>query len=644
MYWILAFLAVSHNTVSAQSNESAIPIAVDYCLQKSNQIYVEITRRFIQNQHFLTAIETLHNQDGKLITLHCTINGITNPLILFTLNEFLARAEKHRRNPTNRKNINPYSQLEGFLSLGSYEVFSQNLLPAFATFNPLAKIILIGRYLERQQIINLFHLAWIDYDIFNLMILNRVDSETSESCLFNPYTQSTEIIDEWNLDCHVIGSLDEIGPYMEHAKQFLHKRVSNLNKFPLKIAIADIDLMSLAVRKNGKIVRFTYLEGEIVEIMKRKMNFTTDFVILPSQLSTGFVYPNGSLGGSLDLIERDQIDLAANSRIIYSYNISNLQYLRQLTTTKLIFIVPRNYYQSRSRNRVFFNTFTWAFYSVNILIALSFPIFMKLLNRVSSETLEDSYAAAAMYTLSVTLAISTRLPNRTPARMVLCGIMLYGLVSYSIWQAITIKRLNTNNDHLDDIQSISELLDSSLVPMIPVAYSQFVKPYTGNETSVGGLQEKLYHLAKIANNNLTGALLIAEMLKTGTSAVLIHDLRAGAVLARFYDDERMQSLVHVITEHVLEFYQAMALPKDSPFLDQFNEITTQCVENGVVAYQMARIEFKGVLYMIAKGRDNHLLGICAGMQRFDLGVWKNVFFFYMGLNTLAKRGMNANYN
>ncbi|KAL1399969.1 hypothetical protein pipiens_007805 [Culex pipiens pipiens] len=611
------------------SSNYSIVMPTSYCTLTSNVIYIELIKRLLEDLHYLNVVETSDGQNPSVTALQCTLDGLKQPLTLYTIDKLLKEVYK-RKTSEKSLDINPYSHLEGFLSRATYEVFMNKLIPVAAQLNPIAKLVLVGYRLTQEEILKLFRRAWIDYRVPNMFVLNRADEASIESCLLNPYRTEPGTIDERNLECEVIVDLEDVTDYVEFVQQFLHDRVHSLNKFPLKIAIADVDLMSLAVHgPQGKIQRFTYLDGEIVEIMRQHLNFTTEFVILPSQLSTGFVYPNGSLGGSLELIENSQIDLAANSRIIHSYNCKNLQYLRQLTTTKLIFIVPQNYYNSRSRDRVFFNTFTWSFYAVNIILATTVPLLLKLIDR------QNKFPGLMMHTLAVTLAVSTRLPTRIHARLIFSGILLYTIITYSIWQAIIIKRLNTNNDHLDDIQKIDELLDSKLVPMIPVAYATFIQPARKEVQDQDIPYKKLSRKSSVAGKNVTGAALIATMLASRSTAVMIHDLRAGVVKARFYDDERMQSLIHVIGEHVFEFYTAMALPKDSPLLEPLNEITVRCVEAGIVENELSRIQFKETLYMIEKNRDQHRMGLDAGARRFNLGVWKNVFYYYLVLNGLA---------
>ncbi|XP_058811280.1 uncharacterized protein LOC131676176 [Topomyia yanbarensis] len=611
-----------------------LSLVKNHCASQVNLIYVEIVKRFLQDEEYLTGIETDDIQDGIGFTLHCFLNGIEKPLVLYTYEEF----RQIRRSSINTQDdTNGYSPLEGFLSRGKYETFIQSLIPSVAQWNPLGKLILSGRYITRQQILYMFRLAWVQYRMPNVLFVNRIDNASIESCLFNPFLTNPGVIDTRNVDCHTVRSLEEVVPYVQYAKIYLFERFRNLQLYPLRIAIADVELMSQAVySKDKKLLRFEYLDGEIVDIMKRMMNFTTNFVILPSQLSTGFVFPNGSLGGSLDLIERHRIDLAANTRIIHSYQTTNLQYLRHLMTTKLVFIVPKNYYESRSRDRVFFNTFTWWFYAINISMAVALPLILKMVDLNSTGAGKDSYMEAMMNTLAITLAVSAKLPKRFHARAVLCGVMLYSMVSYSIWQAIIIKRLNSNSDFLDDIQGLTELLDSNLQPIIPVAYGEFIRPSEKDYFAMDGLHQKLYQKATVANNNVTGAMLIVDMLKQRSSAVLIHDIRSDAVKARFYDEQHQQSSVHVINEYVFEFYTAMALPKDSPFLEQLNGITTRCVETGIVANQLSKILFKGKLYQIAKNRNSSLAGIDgSGATRFELRVWRYVFYCYFGLNALA---------
>ncbi|XP_055585241.1 uncharacterized protein LOC129738081 [Uranotaenia lowii] len=629
---VVLLLIAGFGSVPSSAADFNIVEPQAFCKFQANRIYVDIVGRLIDRFHYLIAIETMDStQDPMFASLQCALDGIKKPLILYKLKEFIRQTHRKQQDPAFGKDINAYSKVETFLSRGTYEIFTQYLIPTMAIANPLARLILVGLDLEPQQIVDIFKLTWLQYGIPNMLIINRRNI-TAEICLLNPFLTEPGMIGKRNIRCEVVHSLAAVKHHVLWVEQFFKQRIRNLQGYRLRVAIGDVEQMSMPLYgSDGRIVRYEYLDGEIVEIIRQYLNSTIEYVILPGQLSTGFVYPNGSVGGSLELIRTNRIDLAANSRIIHSYNIQNLQYLRQLTTTKLVFIVPKNYYQSRSKDRVFFNIFTWSFYAVNFTIAAVFPLLLKLVDRH-----QHSYSGALMYTLSVTLAVSTRLPKNLHARLVLCGIMIYTLISYSIWQAVIIKRLNIRDDRVDDLQTLEELLDSKLFLKIPVAYGDFLRPSLQQKPfSMDVLHQKLYQEASIAGKNVTGATLITEMLTTKASAVLIHDLRTETVRARFFDNEQMQSLIHVINEHIFEFYTAMALPKVSPLLEPLNEITVRCVETGIVAHQLNKIQFKGTLYMIAKNRANPNQGMHPGAKRFDLGVWRNVFFFYAGLNALA---------
>ncbi|XP_055522551.1 uncharacterized protein LOC129716736 [Wyeomyia smithii] len=596
-----------------------------------NQIYAKFVSNFLRDEQYLTGIETYDVQGGLPTTLQCLLDTIDKPLVLYTFQEF-----QKGKNKSAFRNINGYSQLETFVTRGTYETFKSSLIPSVARINPLAQLIATGRYITRQQVVNLFRVAWVEYSMPNIVLLNRVDNVSTESCVLNPFLTEPRTIDERNVHCQVMQTLEDIEPGITHTRQFLLNRAQNLHRYPLRIAIGNVELMSQPIyNKNKTLVRFSFLDGEIVDIMRRRMNFTAEFVILPSQLSTGFVYPNGSLGGSLSLIESGQIDLAANSRIIHIYQTKNVQYLQYLMTTKLVFIVPKNFYQSRSRDRVFFNSFTWTFYAINVALAVIFPMVLRMTNYHSSNTRKETYAVAVMRILAITLAVSTKLPNRSQARVAIWGILIYNLVSYSIWQAVIIKRLNSNNDKMDDIQDLAELLDSNLKLKIPVAYGQFVRPDASEFSGMSILQKKLYQEATVANNNVTGAVLIADMVHFRASAVLIHDIRSDVVKSRFYDDTQLQSFIHVINDHVFEFYTAMALPKKSLLVDRFNQITKRCVESGIVVNQLAKIPLKGQLYQIQRNRNNTGFNGAVGAKRFELHVLRYVFYCYFGLNGLA---------
>ncbi|XP_053699226.1 uncharacterized protein LOC128746205 [Sabethes cyaneus] len=630
--WYLVLLVLF---TSAAAANSFLPVT-DYCSSTVNLIFAEFVKRYMRDAEYLTGIETHDVQDGLPASLQCILNSINKPLVLYSFDEFLKVGS---RSTFSSANINGYSRLETFVTRGTYRTFKESLIPSVARLNPLAQLIVSGRYITKEQIVNLFRLAWIDYSMPNVILLNRVDNTSYESCVFNPFLTEPSTIDGRNIHCHAMQSLDEVRLNIHRTKQIIVDRVQNLQHYPLRIAIANVELMSQPIyNKNHTLVRFCYLDGEIVDIMKQTMNFTPKFVILPSQLSTGFVYPNGSLGGSLELIESGQVDLAANTRIIHIYQTKNVQYLQYLMTTKLVFIVPKNFYQSRSRDRVFFNTYTWSFYAVNVVIAVTFPMILKIVDYKPVEVRKETYMAAVMHILAVTLAVSTKLPKRSNARTAICGILLYNLVSYSIWQAVIIKRLNTNNDKMDDIQDLDALLSSNLELKVPVAYGQFIRPDNAEYSTMSTLQRKLYQEATVANNNVTGAVLISDMVQFRSSAVLIHDIRSDVLKSRFYDDRQLRSFIHVINEHVFEFSTTMALPKNSPLVDRFNQITTRCVESGIVAHQLAKIPLKGYLYQIERNRNSSRKGLdgqADGAKIFDMQVWRNVFYYYFAFNAVA---------
>ncbi|XP_035781861.1 uncharacterized protein LOC118461075 [Anopheles albimanus] len=541
---------------------------------------------------------------------------------------YLKLVDEDRANPAYGYHPNPYPYWEAFHCEANKSVTTEKLLPAIAFRNPIARVILLIRGLAKHDMLQLFRVAWFEYKLLNILLLSRVDAKTLMVCLFNPYLTEPSVLDDRNMFCHRLGVLADVFNFNKQVTRFIRYRIRNLHQYPLRIAITDVELMSKAVRfKNNSISHYQYLDGEMVEIMRQRLNFSIQYIELNYQESVGFITSNGSLGGTLDMIERNTIDLAANSRTMMEHPMRNLQYVHFLCPIRLVFVVPINFYANRFK-LVFFHRFSLQMYLTNFGLSLALPLLLVAVMR--RQLSMGAYLKEAFRTLAILFATSVRLPRDHNRRLVLMGLLFYSIVAYSAWQGMTIIQLNKDDEKLRNIHTLKELLDSPLQLQAILSFGNVIRSKIWNGTDVRG-QLAVRIKVQMVPSNTSIIPLVAD---NRTVAVPIIEYFADVVKSRYFDPVRKESKLYIIPQPLVEYMTAMALPKNSPLFASIRRITMNCVENGIVNYQLSLIRTKGMLLQIAQNRDKTLRRDTQTRQ-VNLFNMRNVFLVYIVMNGLS---------
>uniref|UniRef100_A0A182J660 Ionotropic glutamate receptor L-glutamate and glycine-binding domain-containing protein n=1 Tax=Anopheles atroparvus TaxID=41427 RepID=A0A182J660_ANOAO len=550
-------------------------------------------------------------------------NQIRASYKLYSIGTYSKLVEIDRANATYGLHFNHYPHWDVFHSEANKSVITEQVLPAIAFRNPIARVILLIRGIAKYDMLQVFQVAWFRHRMLNMLIVSRVDQRTILVCVFNPYLTRPDVLDDRNMLCCRLSHVDHVAPCTADMKRFIRERLRNLHLYPLKIAITDVELMSKAIHLPDGRIRYQYLDGEIVEIMRKQMNFTAEYIQLSYQDSVGFILPNGTPGGTLDMLERNTIDLAANSRYITHQPMRNLQYVHFLCPIRLVFVVPVDYFQDRYKV-VFFHNFSLQMYLVNFVLALTLPLLLLAL-ACRPPTLAV-YSNEAFRTLAILFSSSVALPSSYRARLVLMGLMFYSIVAYSGWQGVTIIRLNQDETSLRNIGSLEELAETDLQLKAIISFGNAIHAKLMNSSDVRGQLAARIELPK----EVSGKSLIPQVADFRNAAVPIIQYFTEVVKSNYFDPVRKQSKVHIIPEPLVEFLTAMAAPKNSPLYKTFRQLTMDCLENGVVHYQLSKIRTKGILLRIAQNR-NKTMRTEPPARTVNLFNMQLVFYAYIGL-------------
>ncbi|XP_058840353.1 uncharacterized protein LOC131695829 [Topomyia yanbarensis] len=525
---------------------------------------------------------------------------------------------------------------EAFLSWSTGDTMMNAILPYIGHRNHQAKIVLISYRLPSNKMADIFYNAWYRYKLLNVFLINLLEGSRIEACMFNPFHKDKhrERILSSDLFCTIMSSSEPVSRYLEQLDDFTHNRVSNLNGYTLTIAMHESEGSMSAFDCVLENLTLSDIDMEILMIIKEKMNFTISFVASELELSMGYIFPNGSLAGSLGLIENNQIDMAANSRIIYNYGTSNLLYLNHIGREKLVFLVPSDYFKNRDKRIIFINPFSIAYLIVNFILALTIPLISftleKYLHYLGIQQERADFGNCALQILGIIYNISGKLPKAPKRRWILFGLLVYNIVSYPVWQAVTIRYLNSDNHHLNNINNIDELLESNLTLKVSNYHRQMV-----THASSHSLNPNYRELtARLTTENTTSIrAAIQQIIIQRDSAFLISHIYVPLIKSGSNKwIHGHSSGVYAISEPVYEFYKAMVVPKTSPFWRSFNEIIIRCVQSGFIDYQRKRVQ---IVVNQLEIRHQLALEMKNNKRVFDMEVLWIFFVFYLLMVALS---------
>ncbi|KFB36368.1 AGAP013425-PA-like protein [Anopheles sinensis] len=630
----LVSLSVLIFTFSTTNSSLSPPRSID-C--QSNAVLMETTilENYLTDQHTLAVIDSC--TEIPIVSPNCLRTPIK--LHAFTLHRFQRFVEETYEQNTQQLD---YRTNECFVGAGHIEQLGEELVPFLAHYNPRAKVMLITQHASGEQLAELFHIAWYRYRLLQLVVLNHHENDTMESCVFNPFHKRTSL-SVWppdtlpsDLECRLLAGVKEVMSYNVDLARFTHERVRNLHGYPLKIAMHSSNGSTSAYDCILGAVTFTDIDQEILSIMQSMLNFSMILHNDELELSIGYIHPNGTPVGTLGLIENNLVDLAANSRIIHNYDTRNLLYLHYITTEKLVFITPRNYYRNRDITLVFINPFSVAYMLTNVLLSFGVPLVIYLLERVAhrlpvpGNTRQQSFGTKVLNTVGIIYNVSVRLPRSARKRWIIVGILVYNIVSYPIWQGVTIRYLQPSNEQVNNINSLEQLIETDLTLKVS-QYHEHIVRHEGPHQQNPVYRELTGRLNTKNTSSLRGS--IEKIIIDRDTALLISDVYVPLVLAGNYKwIPGKPDAIWSIGKPIYEFYKSMAVPKTSPFVQTLNSIVLACVEAGLNDRFMHQLETVVQLMKIRRlkehpAKPNYIV--------FNMEHLMPLFVFYFAMMALA---------
>lgn len=550
---------------------------------------IRIMVRYFQSQYSIILVDRFI--DKHFIKLRCYKGE--SALIIYSSMEKMNVGPKLRSS-----SVMALPTTSGIYIKSEKEYILNHFFPMISSYNPLMKLMFQFADQTRQTAEEVLRVGFEKYKLLNIGILvvtpDRGIGDKGSFVMYNPFSGS-EIIR--TPEYHWINlTVSGFEKQLNEINEFLDERVKNLRKYPLKVDIFPYPMVARPVRDDkGNLVKYSLVDGALVEALAQVMNFTPVFT---NSSSSGIIYPNGSVMGSFAALENDAADLVANPQLIIDYPTKKGVFLQAITVQKYSFIIRK---QTSRKQIILFMLQLVDFPSIIIAVSLtlSFPFLYlftkKMKAKILGKKVSDTYGSSALFILGLTYNNSRPLPTSTSSRILVAVVLFYALIMTSVYQGSIVRCLHINSDK-SKVKTMEDLIDRNYKFSFTSSLNSVLVKQSG-----GPLGEKLKQIALKKGGVLPGDGLKA-VVENKNFAFLWADIYMTTYLDRYFDEKTGEDFFEALPQTAFEFYIAAMAPKSSPFLERFNDIILTFVESGLNIYHIdqAIIENDNVWYSRVK--------------------------------------------
>ncbi len=371
--------------------------------------------------------------------------------------------------------------------------------------------------------------------------------------------------------------------------------------------------------KDKTISHYEYIDGEIVQIMAKHLNFTPVYIKADENYKHGYQLPNGTFTGSLAAAEYWQADLIANHRVKMEYNTSASGFLDPILLGKFYYIIPN---PPTTKEILFSMLKSFDFWTkfLFLVLLIIFPIALyfiyKIENRIRGLKTNENLSGSALATVAIISSLSAREPIFTASRITFAMLLFYSIIATSLIHSLITQNLNTKIAQ-KDIQNLDQILDENYGLDVNPEFRIMFKNADGNRMA--------RKLREISNSTKTDS--------RKPSAILLPESMMENYLHKYYDNTTKVGLYKKVPEMVFQAYESMMVPKRSPIQGALNEIIQGVTEFGIAKYQLGLAEIENEKIMIKRIKDGDVpTEDDVVIKLEDL---KSVFIIYLILNFCA---------
>lgn len=591
---------------------------------EATRLVFSITKNFFEDQFSLTVIDFFSYQAPTANALKCVVNNNYRPVALY--NDL-----QHVKFPprVGKSAVSAYPITEGFVLKAPFEEIF-DLIKSVAFHNPQSKLLIlqIGRNDTKAQEIlkKAFHVhKMLKVAVLNIetKIIEDNPSTTVSVMMYNPFKPT----DNFVVFDTKVSSGEMLGDAM---RSFMEQRTRNLHGFKLSISMFEYPMTSrVHYDDQGNVSHYSLADGDMVNTFSKLMNFTMTYDDPTSGF--GFQFPNGTFVGSLAEVEEGRADLAGNPKFIADYNTSNSLFLQSIASSQLSFIIRK-----RETRKVFaflmFGIFDKPTAIIVFFLTGLFPLVYVIVNRLEQKLFNgktiDSFGKCVLNVFAIMNNISIKQSPHQGTRIVITTLLFNTLIMTTLFQSTIVKNLNVNLE-VGKITSLQQLVDEGYkVRMNGFVALIFREPGLDKVSWVLNKTKQTYLDVHMFGKNLSTLLLPNEK-----TAFLWAELFTKNYLNQYFDEESGENLFESIPEIAYEFFVSQMVPKNSPFIEDFNEILLRYVEAGIGSLHISQAFSENDRVWIKRVKEGKIPKVKSGAIRINDLV--NVFKIHLSLCGLS---------
>lgn len=492
----------------------------------------------------------------------------------------------------DKSSVSSYPKTEGVM-FKCYSTQAQAPLAAIASHNPRAKLLifLISNSDGKSQneanmkkvLSDAFHVHEI-LDVAVLMVTDEYEGEKylktiTKMMLYNPFSENKGLRRPEFMN--IVFNETHFEEQVQEMKDFISSRVKNLHGYPLRVSIFEYPMISKPqYDSDGEITHYSYIDGETLTIMSKFINFTPIYTKSNTSSSYGMQLSNGTFVGSLGDVEDGFVDISANPKFIANYNTTRSVFLQPVAKMTLFFIIPKR----KTSKYLIISVFRFMdspSKATGLLLIALYPLSYFMINRLEQYILASpkqkiSIDESLLFILGLLCNTSRKLSKLPATRVLIGSVLLHALVFSSLFQSTIVKYLNANQV-LGKITSIEELADEDYKVKIPGHVAMVFKSRNGLDKVTWLLNKTKQSLSQTLQKSCD----FKEIFRNDEKiAFLWTDMYQSNYLDRYFDNNTGDNLYESVPEKAFEFFISIMVPKNSPFIEAFNEFLIIYTELG----------------------------------------------------------------
>lgn len=541
---------------------------------------MKIIFRYFDEQHYLTLID-LTQGFAALDFFRCKKGNLFRPVTVYSSWKRLQLG-----NPISTSSVTSLPLTCGFFIKCSKSDALNYIFERVSNYNPRTKLMFQLSENDYESAEEVLKVGFEKYKLINVAVAmaSSVDQKGT-FCLYNPFSGDAY---SRRPDFHCTDfTSNSFSLQLVEIEKFIRARISNLQKYPLKIDIFPYPMVSLPIYdSNNELVRYGYPDGEMIHIIAQKMNFTPVYIDSPDDAAYGSVYPNGTFTGSLAALEYEKVDFVANPRLISNYQTTKSVFLQSISTCTYRYVI-----QKRERRRYMRLVPAHQFDRTTLVLMGIFKISVisvfTIINYIEGKYLgtpRKSVSSIFMHLYAIFINMSVKHKRRNASsRITTASAIFFAMIMSAIYQGLIVKNINAS-ENVGVITTLRELLDHNYKLLLTPSMINVLE-----ESTTSRRREDLHKVLKYAEG-VTAQQGTKEVLANKDVAFLRGEFYTGRYMNRFFDPITGDNLLEVVPMVIFEFYMAAMAPKASPFIPQFNEITLRIIESGLISHYRAQTE------------------------------------------------------